>query len=94
MPQLRPSFTDSGCHIASVARSDVSRYIGSRFSKYRTFRFGTNLPPVAKQAGANPSEVKIIHRRPALIQELEWRPGLCRLGCANQNRRKRCFQLL
>ena len=43
-------------------------------SKYRNFQLGTNLPAVAKQAGANPSQAKTIHRRPALIQELEWRP--------------------
>jgi hypothetical protein len=29
---------------------------------------------VAKQAEVNPSEAKLIHRRPALIQDLEWRP--------------------
>ena len=43
-------------------------------SKYRNFQLGTDLPTVAKQAGANPSQAKVIHRRPALIQELEWRP--------------------
>jgi hypothetical protein len=32
------------------------------------------LPAVAKQIGVSPSEAKAIHRRPALIQELEWRP--------------------
>lgn len=45
-------------------------------SKYRTFRLGTTLSTVKKQAGGNSSEVKIIHRRPVLIQELEWRPGV------------------
>jgi hypothetical protein len=43
-------------------------------SKYRKFRFGTSLATVAKQAGAKLSEAKVVHRRPALIQELEWRP--------------------
>ncbi len=43
-------------------------------SKYRNFQFGTDLPTVAKQADANPSQAKVIHRRPALIQELDWRP--------------------
>jgi hypothetical protein len=43
-------------------------------SKYRNFQLGTDLSTVAKQAGANPSEAKVTHRRPALIQELEWRP--------------------
>jgi hypothetical protein len=43
-------------------------------SRYRTFQLGADLPSVAKQVGASPSQAKLIHRRPALIQELEWRP--------------------
>jgi len=45
-------------------------------SQYRNFRLGTNLATVAKQAGVDASEVKVMHRRPALIQELVWRPRL------------------
>jgi hypothetical protein len=41
-------------------------------SKYRNFELGTDLSTVAKQARANPSQAKVIHSRPALIQELEW----------------------
>ena len=44
-------------------------------SKYRGFQFGADLATVAKQAGANPSLAKTIHGRPALIQELDWRPS-------------------
>jgi hypothetical protein len=43
-------------------------------SKYRSFQLGTDLATVAKQVGASPSEAKVIHSRPALIQELHWRP--------------------
>ena len=43
-------------------------------SKYRDFQLGTDLSTVAKQTGTSLSRTKIIHRRPALIQELEWRP--------------------
>ena len=43
-------------------------------SSYRGFRLGMNLPAVAKQAGVKPSEAKVIYQRPAVIQELEWRP--------------------
>ena len=43
-------------------------------SKYRNFQFGTDLAAVSKQAGARVSDAKVIHSRPALIQELEWRP--------------------
>jgi hypothetical protein len=45
-------------------------------SKYREFQLGMNLHAVAKQIDARPSEVKVIHQRPAVIQELEWRPRL------------------
>ena len=43
-------------------------------SKYRDFQFGADLPAVAKLIGASPSQAKVMHSRPALIQELEWRP--------------------
>ena len=45
-------------------------------SRYRDFQFGMNLPAIAKQVGLEPSEAKVIHRRPALIQELNWQPQL------------------
>jgi hypothetical protein len=48
--------------------------VAGDLSTYRNFQLGTALPVVAKQAGASPSEAKTVHRRPALIQELEWRP--------------------
>ena len=43
-------------------------------SKYRDFQLGMNLSTVAKQAGTDPSQAKLLHRRPALLQELAWRP--------------------
>jgi hypothetical protein len=43
-------------------------------SKYRNVQLGTDLPTVAKEVGVSPSQAKVIHRRPALIQELEWSP--------------------
>jgi len=43
-------------------------------SKYREFQFGMNLPAVAKQADVNASEARVVHQRPAMIQELEWWP--------------------
>ena len=43
-------------------------------SRYRNFELGSDLATVAKQAAADPSQAKVIHSRPALIQELEWRP--------------------
>lgn len=48
--------------------------VAGDLSKYRGFQFGTDLPTVTKQVGASVSQAKVIHSRPALIQELKWRP--------------------
>ena len=48
--------------------------LAADLSQYRGFRFGADLSIVAEHAGANPSQAKVIHRRPALIQELAWCP--------------------
>jgi hypothetical protein len=44
------------------------------FSKYRGFSLGTALPTVLKQTERKPTDVKVIHARPMLIQELNWWP--------------------
>ena len=54
------------CALASASAQDLSRY--------RSFQFGEDLTAVAKQAGIDPSEAKLLHSRPALMQELTWRP--------------------
>ena len=41
-------------------------------SRYRDFQFGETLPALAKQAGLKLSDAKLIHGRPAVMQELEW----------------------
>jgi len=43
-------------------------------SMYRDFQFGMDLLAVAKKAEIRPSEARVVHQRPAVIQELEWRP--------------------
>lgn len=48
--------------------------LNADLSKYRNFQLGTDLAAVAAQAGADPSQATVVHRRPALIQELDWRP--------------------
>jgi hypothetical protein len=47
---------------------------GQDRSRYRDFRLGSDLASVAALAKVAPSEAKILHQRPAVIQELEWRP--------------------
>ena len=44
------------------------------FSSYRGFQFGMSVSAAAKQAGMNASEATVVHQRPALIQQLDWRP--------------------
>lgn len=41
-------------------------------SRYREFQFGMSLPAVAKQVRLKTSDAKVLHRRPAVIQELTW----------------------
>ncbi len=43
-------------------------------SRFRNFQLGSDVPTIVKQTGANPVDVKTVHRRPALVQLLEWRP--------------------
>ncbi|MGH9632062.1 MAG: hypothetical protein ACRD7E_27475 [Bryobacteraceae bacterium] len=46
----------------------------AELSNYRGFHLGTKLEAAAKQAGVHLSEVRLVHQRPAVIQELESRP--------------------
>jgi hypothetical protein len=48
--------------------------LAAELSSYRSFQFGTDLAAVTGQAGPTKPEVKVIHSRPALIQEIEWSP--------------------
>ena len=43
-------------------------------SSYRGFRLGMDLNAVEKQVEMKTSEAKLIHQRPAVMQDLEWRP--------------------
>lgn len=44
-------------------------------SRYRTFELGSTLASVATLTGVASSDAKTIHQRPALLQDLEWRPS-------------------
>jgi hypothetical protein len=48
--------------------------LAGELSKYREFQLGTDLPTVTSRIGGNSPQPKLIHTRPALIQELVWRP--------------------
>jgi hypothetical protein len=42
--------------------------------RYREFELGSDLASVQKLTGASSSGAKVIHMRPAVMQDLEWRP--------------------
>jgi hypothetical protein len=63
---LMLSFVWAVLSIFSIRAQDLS--------KYRAFELGTSLSKVAEQAGVDAAQAKLIHERPAMIQELEWRP--------------------
>ena len=43
--------------------------------QYRNFDLKSGLASVSTLTGVAPSEAKFIHRRPAVLQDLEWRPA-------------------
>ncbi len=47
---------------------------GQDLSKYRHFTFGMSLTRVLERTDLKTADVKVIHGRPALIQELTWWP--------------------
>lgn len=48
--------------------------LAADLSSYRGFQLGMELNALEKQAEMKTSEAKTIHQRPAVIQDLEWRP--------------------
>jgi hypothetical protein len=43
--------------------------------RYREFELGSDVAVVSTVTGTASSDLKVIHHRPALVQELTWRPG-------------------
>ena len=44
-------------------------------AQYRNFELGSNLAAVSTLTGVDSSGAKMIHQRPAVLQDLEWRPS-------------------
>src|SRR5579862_432100 len=44
-------------------------------SRYRTFELGSALAAVSTTAGVKESDARTLHKRPAVIQDLDWRPS-------------------
>jgi hypothetical protein len=48
---------------------------GQGQAQYRNFELRSDLDSVSSLAGIASSEAKMIHQRPAMLQDLEWRPA-------------------
>lgn len=46
------------------------------FSTYRGFQFGSSVATAGKTTGITQTDARLLHRRPARIEELEWRPDV------------------
>lgn len=65
--------------LSSSLRADpvsASLVIPPDLSRYRGFQLGMTLAMVSKLADMESSQARVIHQRPAVIQELDWRPSL------------------
>jgi hypothetical protein len=50
----------------------TSMLSAAELSTYRGLKLGMSLAAASKQMGSKPSDAKVLHERPALIQELNW----------------------
>ncbi len=53
----------------------LSPLAAADFSTYRGLTLGISVAAAAKVAGTVPGEAIVVHKRPALLQEMHWRPG-------------------
>jgi hypothetical protein len=63
----------AGACLAAVTVLFALPLHGQDRSRYREFELGGDLPSVSALTSVAVTEAKIIHRRPVLMQELEWR---------------------
>ncbi len=49
--------------------------IAGELSGYRGLRFGMSVADAATQAGKKAADTRLVHQRPALIQEMDWQPA-------------------
>ena len=69
---MRLPFTRGGVSAACIVLA-VSTVSSAELSRYREFELGASVATVTAVT-QNPARVKTVHSRPALLQELEWRP--------------------
>ena len=69
---MRLPFTRGGVSAACVVLA-VSTVSSAELSRYREFELGASVATVTAVT-QNAARVQIVHSRPALLQQLEWRP--------------------
>ena len=69
---MRLPFTRGGVSAACVVLA-VSTVSSAELSRYREFELGASVATVTAVT-QNAARVRIVHSRPALLQQLEWRP--------------------
>src|SRR4030095_12702448 len=57
---------------------------GQGLKQYRNFELKSDLAAVSTLVGVPPSEARLIHQRPAVMQDLDWRPSRW-IAESNQN---------
>jgi hypothetical protein len=61
--------------LAAVVMLTLAAVIHAQdLSKYRNFSFGASLANVSKQVDRQPIDAEVVHKQPALIEELTWYP--------------------
>jgi hypothetical protein len=74
------TFAFSLCFIAMSSQA----FIAQEAFSYREYQLGSGLASIVKLTGAAPSGAKTIHSRPAMMQDLEWRPRYSASGVSPQ----------
>ena len=60
-------------------------------TRYRDYALGSSLASVVAVSGARATDVRTLHERPAMIQELAWRAPYVRTGAALADPKRRCL---
>jgi hypothetical protein len=70
---MRVTFARAGASAACLLLA-VSTVSSAELSRYREFELGASLAAVTAVTQTQARDLKTIHTRPAVIQQLEWRP--------------------
>jgi hypothetical protein len=70
---MRVAFRHAGASAACLVLA-VSTLSSAELTRYREFTLGSSLPSVTAVTKTAERDLKTIHSRPAMLQQLEWRP--------------------